>query len=97
MFDKIKQKILERKYNKAKDIYIVCRWIKWGVLPAKFYKINENNDLLTIYYTDHNGEFEEYIIMPWYYETSGSCIAYFFNKTEAEKMANFLNKKENLI
>lgn len=56
MLKKIKQKILQYKYQKAKNIYIVGHWAKWGVLPAKYSgRINKNGDPLIIYYTDCNG------------------------------------------
>ena len=32
MLKKIKQKILKYKYKKAKNIYIVGFWARWGVL-----------------------------------------------------------------
>lgn len=29
--------VIEKKYNKAKEIYIICRWIKFGILTEKYY------------------------------------------------------------
>jgi len=80
---KIKQKFLEYKYKKAKEIYIICLWAKWGILPAKFYKIDKNGEPLTIQWTDHNGIYEEYYIAPWYHESTGAKF-YSFNKQKAE-------------
>ena len=94
MIYQLKQKILKKIYNKAKNIYIVCRWAKWAVLPARFYKFDKKGYPLTIYFTDHNGMFEEYSIVHWHNETSGVCLAYFFNEAEAQQVAYFLNKKE---
>ena len=93
MLKKIKQKILEYKYKKAKNIYIVGLWARWGVLPAKYSgKIDRNGDPLTIYYTDCNGTYDLYYITPWYNETTGITIAYFFNEKQAISLANQLNK-----
>lgn len=96
MLKKIKQKILKYKYKKAKNIYIVGFWARWGVLPVKYSgKININGDPLTICYTDCNGRQDLYYITPWYNETSGITIAYFFNEKQAISLANKLNKECN--
>ena len=89
---KIKQKILEYKYNQAKDIYIVGRWARYGVLPAKWSGlINDNGDPLIIHWDDHNGAYETYSLIPWYYATTGATIAYFFNYKAAENLVHLLN------
>lgn len=94
MFKKIKQIILKRKYKNTKKIYIVCLWAKWAVLEAQFTgRLDKNGDPLTIQYTDHNGLCEQYYIAPWYKETTGLTIAYFFNKTQAQELAKLLNYK----
>lgn len=96
MFKKISQKILAYKYEKAKNIYIVGCWARWGVLPAKFSgKFDKEGNPLTIYYTDCNGTQDLYYIHEWYKETTGSTIAYFFNEDQAETLARYLNEKEN--
>ena len=96
MLKKIKQKILKYKYNKAKNIYIVALWAKWGVLPTKWTgKFSKDNNPLTIYYTDCNGMEDLYYITPWYNETTGVTIAYFFNEKQAVLLANKLNKECN--
>jgi len=93
MFDKIKFKYLEKKYQKAKKVYIVCLWARYGVLEARFSgKFDKDNNLLTIQYSDHNGEYESYFIAPWYYETTGATIAYSFNEQDAQILANKLNQ-----
>ena len=94
MFKKLNQKILKYKYKKAKEIYIVGLWARWGVLPAKYYKIDKEGNPLTIYYTDCNGEWELYYIHEWYKETTGVTVAYFFNREQAESLARILNNKD---
>ena len=93
MFKKLNQKILKYKYKKAREIYIVGLWARWGVLPAKYYKIDKEGNPLTIYYCDQNGEYEFYYIHPWNRETTGVTIAYFFNREQAESLAGILNNK----
>lgn len=96
MLWKIKQKILKYKYYKAKNIYIVALWARWGVLPAKWTKkFDKEGNPLTIYYTDCNGMQDLYYIIPWYKETTGTTIAYFFNEKQAISLANKLNKECN--
>lgn len=93
ILDRIKFKYLKYRYNKARKIYIVCCWARWGVLQARFSgKFNEKNQPLTIQYSDHNGTHESYYIAPWYLETTGLTIAYFFNEKDAEYLANSLDK-----
>lgn len=94
MLKKIKQKILQYKYQRAKNIYIVGCWAKWGILPAKYSgKINKNGDPLTIHYTDCNGMRDLYYITAWYNETTGITVAYFFNEKEAMSLVKKLNKE----
>lgn len=93
MLDKIKFKYLEYRYKKAKKLYIVCLWARYGVLEARFSgKFDKNNHPLTIQYSDHNGMYESYYIAPWYYETTGRTIAYSFNEQNAQTIADELNK-----
>ena len=94
MLKAIQQKFLKHKYKKAKEIYIVVLWAKWGVVPVKYTKkIDKNGDPLIIYYTDCNGVQDLYYITQWYNETTGITIAYFFNEKEAKSLAQKLNKE----
>ena len=94
----LKQSILRYKYIHSKPIYIVACWARWGVRIAQYSgKCDKNGDPLTIQYSDHNGEYESYFIAPWYYETTGTTIAYFFNLQEAEALAEKLNKGDSYI
>lgn len=89
MIEKIKQKILRYRYKRAREIYIIGRWARWGVLSAKFTgKIDKDGNPLTIHYTDHNGYYERYYIGPWYTETTGHVIGYSFNKEQAQWLAD---------
>lgn len=89
---KIKQYILKKKYKKAKSIYLIFAWAKWGVLEAKWTgKFSKDGHPLTIYYTDCNGERELYYITPWYCESTGIPFGYCFNKSHAENIADKLN------
>ena len=89
-----KQFILKRKYNKAKPIYLIFRWYKFGILEAKWTgEIDKEGHPLTIHYTDFNGEREIYYIEPWYTESTGVAYCYCFNKTHAENIVNKLNKE----
>ena len=87
---KIKQKYLEYKYKKAKNIYIIGCWAKIGILSEKWAgKIDKEGNPLCILYTDHNGLCPEYYIAPFYAATTGRIYGYSFNKEQAE----FLVKK----
>ena len=87
MIFQLKQKILKYKYKKAKNIYIVGCWAQWGILPAKYSgKIDKNGNPLTIQFNDHNGFEEEYYVAPWYQETTGTVIGYFFNREQANAL-----------
>ncbi len=89
LIEKIKQKILRYRYKRAREIYIIGRWARWGVLSAKFSgKIDKEGNPLTIHYTDHNGLYEQYYISPWYTETTGRVIGYSFNKEQAQWLAD---------
>ena len=93
MFFKIKQKILEYKYKKAKPIYIICLWAKYGFLECKFAnKYNKEGELLTIQWTDNNGEHEEYYIAPWHYESTGA-ISWTFDKDKAKEIVERMNER----
>ena len=95
IINNIKQKILKYKYKKAKPIYIVACWARWGVLPAKFSgKFDKEGNPLTIYWTDCNGTHDLYYIHKWYSETTGLTFAYFFNEKQAEGLAKHLNYLE---
>lgn len=86
--------IIEKKYNKAKEIYIICRWIKFGILTEKYYgHLDKNNQPLIIHWNDHNGEYESYDIIPWYQATTGAVYCYTFNKKHAEAIIKFLEKE----
>lgn len=86
-------RFLRYKYNKAKEIYIVALWARFGVLKAKFSgKFDKNNEPLTIQYSDHNGEYESYHVAPWYLETTGITVAYFFTEERAKILTDTLNK-----
>ena len=98
LLNDIKQKIFKYKYKKAKNLYVVVLWAKWGVLPVKYFgKIDQNGDPLTIHYTDCNGTHDLYYIAPWYTESTGFTIVYFFNEKQAFFLEDKLNKEENLL
>lgn len=93
MFYKIKQKYLERKYRKAKSLYIICYWARYAVLEVKWSgKFDKNGEPLTIHYTDHNGEWEQYYIGSWKTETTGIIYGFTFDKQSAENIVRELNK-----
>ena len=95
MQKKIKKFLLERKYKKAKDIYIIVRWAKLAILTEKYYgKMNKENCPLIIQFNDHNGEYESYDIKPWNRATSGACFCYTFNKEEANKLLKLFKNWE---
>lgn len=98
---KIKQKILEYKYKKARTIYIVCFWADWAILPAKFAnKFDKDGNPLTIQWTDHNGCYEEYYIAPWYHESTGAKQVFFsqdFARYYIEKEREYEKYKQNTI
>lgn len=84
----------EIKYNLAQDIFLVFLWVRYGVRPAKYSGfLDEEGDPITIQYSDHNGTYESYYYAPWYYESTGNAIAYFFNEEEAKRLASLLNEK----
>jgi hypothetical protein len=89
---KLNQFYLEKKYQKARKIYIVCLWARYGVLEARWSgKFNEDGHPLTIHWDDHNGERETYTIVPFYRESTGSTIYYSFTKESAKKLAERFN------
>lgn len=92
MIKKIQQFILKYKYyHSNKKIYVVGLWADWTIIPCVYagYK-DKSNDPLIIMYSDHNGLYESYYITQWYKCTSGSTLAYFFNKQEALILVDFL-------
>ena len=90
----LKQKWLKRKYEKCnKYIYIVTCWANWGVSRARYVGI-EDGDPIIIKYDDHNGEYESYYTCPWYLNSTGVTIAYYFHYQEALALVRYLNKAD---
>lgn len=94
---KIGQYLLEKKYKKAKEIYIVCCWARWTVLPAKLYKIDKKTRVpKIIQWTDHNGTSSEYYVTTYYWATTGRIFGWYENEQEAKARAKYLNEVEGL-
>ena len=94
---KFYQYYLAKKYEKAKPLYVVCRWYKYGVLECKWAgQFTKDGDPITIYHTDCNGLKDLYYLTPWFNETTGTTIAYFFNKQEADFLAKRMTDNETI-
>lgn len=91
----IKHFLLKRKYERARTIYLIFCWVKYGILEAKWTgDIDADGHPLTIHYSDCNGEGELYYIAPWYKESTGIAYGYSFNKAHAKNIVERLNGKK---
>lgn len=96
LFYKFDQRQLRKKYHnpKHRKLYCVFLWAKFGVLETVWAgKFDDKGHPLTIQYIDHNGEYEHYYIAPWYRESTGTPMAYSFNKDMAENLAKRFNEE----
>ncbi len=86
-------------------VYLVAVWAGAGIREC--YYAGENRPYtdrtgkeysvpLVYEYTDHNGAYEEYILMPIDFVTTGTILGWTFDKSEAEKMAADYNIKYHL-
>lgn len=95
LIEKRKFKKREKLYNDTPDnLYVICHWARWGVLPCKQVGWDGLGHPLIIEYNDHNGEYESYDIIPWDHCTSG-CSPYWLTDRDAALLeAEELNKEE---
>lgn len=92
---KLNQFYLKKRYQKARKIYVICLWARYGVLECRWSgKFDKTGSPLTIHWDDHNGERETYTIVPFYRESTGSTRYYSFSKESAKYLAEKLNGED---
>ncbi len=80
--------------NNLPNIYLVCCWAHWGVMKLSFtgkYKYDKERKRyipLVYEYDDHNGEYEEYILLPVTYVTTGQILTWTDNEGVAQLIAD---------
>ena len=89
------------KLNNYKKVYLIACWARYGVREYPFSGKFTYNEIwfkepLVWDYDDHNGTYEEYILKPISYTTTGFSLYYCFDKRIAETIADAMNKKHNL-
>lgn len=89
----MRQKYLAWKYKRAKYIYVVSLWARWGFSRERYVKLDKEGHPLIIVYNDHNGTYESYDIIAWDKATSAPSMAYFFNKQDAINLSTLLNER----
>lgn len=91
----MKQKYLAWKYKKAKYIYVVSLWARWGFSRERYAGLDKEGRPLIIVHNGHNGTYESYAITRWDNATSAPSVAYFFNKQDAINLFTLLNKRSS--
>lgn len=89
------QKELEVLYNNTPyNIYLVCSWAKYGVLPCKWTGryIDENESIPEIIeYNDCNGTRDLFYTCPIYRASTEATSWWFFDEEQARDLARNLN------
>lgn len=86
----------ERLISRLTPIYQVGHWANFGVFmyPFSGYYTEDGKEPMVWFYDDHNGEREEYRLIPISATTTGTTICWTFNQITAEKLAKALQTEE---
>lgn len=85
-----------KRINKLPKIYLIACWARWGVMEFPFYKFTKDNIPLVYHYNDYNGTADLWELIPIQDATTGWIWDWTFNGMAAKKVAELLNKRDNL-
>lgn len=89
-------KRLLKKIEKCPKVWLIARWAHFGTREfywtGKWTK-DEKPQPIVWYYTDHNGEYEEWLKVPIFKTTAGWTIAYSFFQGIAEEIAEAMEER----
>jgi hypothetical protein len=80
------------KLDKMPKIYIVAKWIGFGIQEFYFAKYDADGIPQVYQYNDHNGTADQYELVDIYNTTTGSIYSWTFNKEAAEHQAHIMNE-----
>ena len=90
-------KRLKKKIEKCPKVWLIAQWAHWGIREyywtGKWTKDDKPQPIVW-YFTDHNGEYEEWLKVPIFYTTAGWTIAYSFFQGIAEMIAEAMEEME---
>lgn len=95
-----KNKKIENKIKSSQSVYLVVKYAKWCVMEYKWTGRFLQRDGVpwimpeVYFWTDHNGQYEEWITCPICNTTTGSIYEWTFNKRAADTLAEALNLKD---
>ena len=89
-------KRLKKKIEKCPKVWLIARWAHFGTREfywtGKWTKDNKPQPIVW-YFTDHNGEYEQWLKVPIFDTTAGWTIAYSFFQGIAEEIAEAMEER----
>lgn len=92
-------KRLLKKIEKCPKVWLIGQWAHWGIREYRWtgkWTKGEKPQPIVWYFTDHNGEYEQWLKVPIGDTTTGWGIAYSFHKGVAEEIAEAMEERVRL-
>jgi hypothetical protein len=76
----------------CRTIYLIGHWAQYGYLPLPFSGEYKFTEPLVWMFNDHNGTYDEFILIPITKITTGYVIDWTFDEEEAKRKVKELNE-----
>ena len=86
----------QKKIDNLPKIYIIGCWARWGVREFPFVKLDENREPWVYNYNDHNGQADQWELVPLSWTTTGTIYDWTFSKDRAEYLVKLFNEVDGL-